>query len=261
MSASRTPTFCPMDASAAARFTVTEDLPTPPLPLATANTRVSDDGSANGITFSGRPPRSRACSSLRCSSLMTSSRTVTPVTPGTADTAAVTSLVMVSRSGQPATVRYTSTPTLPSGATSTPFTMPSSVMGRRISGSFTLASAAVTCSTVGGEETTGGEAMPQSYAGRPPRLVPGRPAQTPGSADGFARRPDQRTGSPVARISGRVRPSPGSADGLARRRVEEQSPSGRLMEVEHPLQRAGQSVERAVADPRPVEPVVLDERE
>src|SRR5215831_11657368 len=232
MSASRTPTFCPAAERAAARFTVTEDLPTPPLPLATANTRVSDEGSANGTTFSGRPPRSRPCSSLRCSSVMTSSRTATPVTPGTADTAAVTSLVMVSRSGQPATVRYTSTPTLPSGATSTPFTMPSSVMGRRISGSLTLASAAVTCSTVGGEETADGEAMPQSYAGRPPRWFPGRPAQTAESADGFARR-----------------------------RVEEQLRSGMLTEVEHPLQRAGQRVERTVSDPRPVEPVVLDERE
>src|SRR5262249_7987274 len=224
---------------------------TPPLPLATANTRVSDEGSANGTTFSGRPPRSRPCSSLRCSSLMTSSRTATPVTPGTADTAAVTSLVMVSRSGQPATVRYTSTPTLPSGATSTPFTMPSSVMGRWISGSFTLASAAVTCSTVGGEEIVGGEAMPQSYAGRPPRWFRG----------GRPRQPNQRTGSPVARTSGTGSPSSESADGFTRRRVEEQFRSGLLMEVEHPLQRAGQSVERTVADPLPVEPVVLDERE
>ena len=55
MSASRTPTFCPAAASAAARFTVTEDLPTPPLPLAMANTLVSDVGWAKGISF-GAPP-------------------------------------------------------------------------------------------------------------------------------------------------------------------------------------------------------------
>ena len=39
MSASRTPTRRPRAASAAARFTVTDDLPTPPFPLATASTR------------------------------------------------------------------------------------------------------------------------------------------------------------------------------------------------------------------------------
>src|SRR5262249_38592789 len=155
MSASSTPTLCPPAASAAARFTVTDDLPTPPLPLATANTRVRDDGSANGTTptRSVRPPRSLPCNSRRCSSLITSRCTATPDTPGTADTAAVTSLVMVSRSGQAATVRYTSTRTLPPGPTSTLFTMPRSVIGRRISGWLTLASGAVTCSAVGGETT------------------------------------------------------------------------------------------------------------
>ena len=105
MSASSTPTFCPAAASAAARFTVTEDLPTPPLPLATANTLVSDVGWANGISFSGRPPRSLPWSSRRCSSLITSSSTRTRDTPASLLTAAVTSRVMVSRSGQPATVR------------------------------------------------------------------------------------------------------------------------------------------------------------
>ena len=40
MSASKTPTVKPWFASAAARFTVTELLPTPPLPLAIAKMRV-----------------------------------------------------------------------------------------------------------------------------------------------------------------------------------------------------------------------------
>src|SRR5437868_6733017 len=44
MSASTTPTLCPVATSAAATLTVTDDLPTPPLPLATAYTRVSAVG-------------------------------------------------------------------------------------------------------------------------------------------------------------------------------------------------------------------------
>ena len=52
MSASTTPTFSPSAAIAAARFTVTEDLPTPPLPEATAYTRVSEPGLAKGTSRS-----------------------------------------------------------------------------------------------------------------------------------------------------------------------------------------------------------------
>ena len=48
----------PRAAIAAARFTVTLDLPTPPLPDATAYTRVSEPGCANGITGSAASPRS-----------------------------------------------------------------------------------------------------------------------------------------------------------------------------------------------------------
>lgn len=105
MSASTTPTFRPSAAIAAARFTVTEDLPTPPLPEATAYTRVSEPGFANGTSRSALVPRSAAASSLRCSSLITSSATSTPVTPSTPETASVTRWVMVSRIGQPETVR------------------------------------------------------------------------------------------------------------------------------------------------------------
>ncbi len=150
MSASTTPTFWPEAASAAARFTVTDDLPTPPLPLATAYTRVSEDGWANGISGSARPPRSCVCSARRCSSLITSSWTRTEDTPGSLPTAAVTSRVILSRSGHPATVSHTSTSTAPSAATSMFLTMPSSVIGRWISGSCTPSSAWVTCSALGG---------------------------------------------------------------------------------------------------------------
>src|ERR1700728_2341753 len=163
MSASRTPTFCPAAALAAARFTVTDDLPTPPLPLAMAYTLVSESCLAHGSSFSGRPPRSRPWSSRRCSSLITSSSTRTRDTPASLLTAAVTSRVMVSRSGQPATVSQTSTRTVPSRPTSTFLTMPSSVIGRWISGSLTLARAWVTCSVVGGDETAEGGAMAPCY--------------------------------------------------------------------------------------------------
>ena len=55
MSASTTPTDSPSAAIAAARLTVTDDLPTPPLPDATANTRVSESARANGISRSASP--------------------------------------------------------------------------------------------------------------------------------------------------------------------------------------------------------------
>src|SRR5215472_18711522 len=168
MSASTTPTLCPEAARAAARLTVTEDLPTPPLPLATAYTLVSDAGWANGITGSARPPRSWLCNAFRWSSLITSSSTWTPETPGSAVTASVTLEVMVSRIGQPATVRYTPTCTRPPVPTDTDFTMPSSVIGRPISGSLTPASADVTCSAVGS-----GEFMPSCYV--PGTCGPTRP--------------------------------------------------------------------------------------
>src|SRR3954451_218932 len=150
MSASTTPTESPRLASAAARFTVTLDLPTPPLPEATAYTRVSEPGWANGITGSAASvPRTVRRSSARCSSLITSSTTCTEVTPGTAETAWVTRLVMVSRIGQPATVRYTSTRTAPSAPICTSLTMPSSGSGRLISGSWTVARAALPASSAG----------------------------------------------------------------------------------------------------------------
>ena len=89
---------------ATARFAVTDDLPTPPLPEAIAYTRVSEPGWAKGISRSSCP-RSVDRSCARCSSLMTSRSTTTEVTAGTALTAVVTRSVMASRIGQPDTVR------------------------------------------------------------------------------------------------------------------------------------------------------------
>src|ERR1700722_3046145 len=103
MSASMRATLCPAAASDAARFTVTDDLPTPPLPLTIAYTLVSEDGWANGITRSGAPPRILDCRSLGWSALTATSAARAPRAPASGDTAPVTLAVMVSRIGQPAT--------------------------------------------------------------------------------------------------------------------------------------------------------------
>ena len=71
------------------------------------------------------------------------------MTPATRVTAAVTSRLIVSLSGQPDTVSRTVTRTRPPSSTSTESTMPRSVIGRLISGSLTVASAAWIWSTVG----------------------------------------------------------------------------------------------------------------
>ena len=114
-SASIMPTASPREANAAARFAVIEDLPTPPLPDTTPNTRVSEPGAVNGLErsglsierFSGQP------------SMVSSTVTSAQWRPGI---------------GAPSSSS--------SGCTSAVSTIPSSVMGRRSSGSSTRASAA-----------------------------------------------------------------------------------------------------------------------
>ena len=82
-SASRTPTRCPSAASAQARFTVTLDLPTPPLPDATA--MIGGRRSANEILdccgAAASPPRSCCTSAARCSCDMGERSTSTRSTP------------------------------------------------------------------------------------------------------------------------------------------------------------------------------------
>ena len=56
MSASSTPTVRPRAASAAARFAVIDDLPTPPLPLPTAITRVVAETSVAGADCDAAQP-------------------------------------------------------------------------------------------------------------------------------------------------------------------------------------------------------------
>jgi hypothetical protein len=72
--------WCPLCEKATARFAASEDLPTPPLPLATASTRQSL-GSRITPSRSGAPPRSFCVSACRSSGVITSKESSTPVTP------------------------------------------------------------------------------------------------------------------------------------------------------------------------------------
>ena len=78
MSASRIPTWWPSCDSAAARFAVSVDLPTPPLPEATAITRVRGSSWIER-SLSGRPPRSFVVSAERSSGVITSNSSRTDV--------------------------------------------------------------------------------------------------------------------------------------------------------------------------------------
>jgi hypothetical protein len=133
-------------------LTVTDDLPTPPLPDATAITLVRESAVANGICASGlaEPRSDRSCddSCWRSWSDIEPNTTWTSSTPSSRDTAAVTSWVMRSLSGHPGIVSLIRTPTTASWTT-TSSTMPSSVMGLPISGSSTVARASSTCASVG----------------------------------------------------------------------------------------------------------------
>ena len=79
MSASRTPTVAPSAASASARLTAVVDLPTPPLPLATATMFFTP-----GTSFT---PRWTACEMMRVPIV-----TETRPAPGSDESADVTSL-------------------------------------------------------------------------------------------------------------------------------------------------------------------------
>ncbi len=112
MSASRIPTRRPCAANAAARFAVIDDLPTPPLPEATAITRVVGS-SWIALSSAGLPPRSFVVSAIRSSGLITSNSSFTEVTPSTAPTSRATCSWKELRSGQPTTVSAIVTDTSP----------------------------------------------------------------------------------------------------------------------------------------------------
>jgi hypothetical protein len=138
MSQSTTATRWPWAARATARLTVTDDLPTPPLPEATASTRVEESSPQKVILrCCGWPPRSLLTIVWRCSSVIAPSSTRTPVTPGSGATASVTSRFRRSFIGHPGMVRRTPTVTRPDLSMVMSLTMSSSVMGLWISGSIT----------------------------------------------------------------------------------------------------------------------------
>ena len=107
----------PAAASAAARFTVTDDLPTPPLPLATASTRVVDGTSVGAASLAGVEPgalhrrRLLLLGHLAVLDLHRRSRR-----GGRAPSTRRRCLIWP-RSGQPAVVSATFTMTSPSGPT------------------------------------------------------------------------------------------------------------------------------------------------
>ncbi len=152
MSASSTPTVWPAPASAAARLTVTELLPTPPLPLAMASTL-----QVSGISVSGAFwrafQRALVITSVRSSAFISPHEILTSVTPGCTDTLASTSRLISARSGHPLIVSLTPTVTTPSVEMSTDGTMPRVTMSAPSSGSITLPSASITSPTVGGADT------------------------------------------------------------------------------------------------------------
>ena len=125
---------------ATARFAVSDDLPTPPLPDATAITRQSR-GSRITLSRSVAPPRSFVVSVWRSSGVITPKEREKPRTPGTGLSASSTWRSKESRSGQPAIVRTIVSETMPSSI-SMSRTMSSSVTGRCSSGSMTPARAA-----------------------------------------------------------------------------------------------------------------------
>ena len=81
MSASSTPTVKPRCASAAARFTVTELLPTPPLPDAMASTRAVLGMAVSGA-FSRACQRAFIMTSVRSSGVISPQSILTLRTPG-----------------------------------------------------------------------------------------------------------------------------------------------------------------------------------
>ena len=133
---------------AAARFTVTLDLPTPPFPDATAITVVRPSVKNVCCWAGAAPPRSLVTSSWRSPSLIGLSTTSTAFTPGSGMTAAFTSRSMRSFSGHPSIVIRTCTWTEPSSTTMS-FSIPMSSIGLPISGSSTCRRACLTSSWLG----------------------------------------------------------------------------------------------------------------
>ena len=147
MSASRTPTVLPRAARAAARLTVTELLPTPPLPLAMASTRARS-GTAVGAAFSLAFHRAFDITAVRSSAVISPQSIFAFVTHGWTSSRLLMSFWIWARRGHPRMVSFTPMVTIPS-AMVTESTMPRSSMLEPSSGSMTARSMFRTSSTVG----------------------------------------------------------------------------------------------------------------
>src|SRR5215217_7253270 len=134
-SASSISTEWPALSSAAARFTATVLLPTPPLPETTAITRVFDSSLKAGASSAG-PPCSEVIRFCRSASLITPKSTSTLSTPSICMSLSLTSVVMRCFKGHPAVVSATPTVTA-TPSIFTPRTMFSETRSRPISGSRT----------------------------------------------------------------------------------------------------------------------------
>ena len=149
MSASSTPTVLPTLASAAAKLTVTELLPTPPLPLAIAKMRV-----LRGICVSGACSRAfqraRVITAVRSSAVISPQSMVTFVTPGCDSSRDSMSFLICTRSGQPLMVSFMAIATTPSAEIDATAAMPKSTMLSPNSGSMTAFRREVTSATLGG---------------------------------------------------------------------------------------------------------------
>ena len=174
MSASSTPTVKPLAARAAARLTVTEDLPTPPLPEATVMTRAVGGMAVSGAcsrTFQ----RALAMAAAFSSAVSSVQSRRTEVTPGSEPIRARMSRWICARRGQPAVVRAMVTTTSPSGPTVAPLAMPSSTMSLPSSGSMTPRSSPMISSTAGSGAVVAPGGAPGSEGGETAmaRILPG----------------------------------------------------------------------------------------
>src|SRR3954454_454541 len=156
----------PSSVSAAARFAVTVDLPTPPLPEPT-QTMFFTAARAPVGSPSRRP--SRCWRPLFSCWVSTSKPTFTSRTPSRPRRAVATPFWKCERIGQPGVVSDTTTSTRPSAGCSIERTIPRSTMLWRSSGSMTTLSASLICSCVG---TTPILAEPRKNPAGPRRTPP-----------------------------------------------------------------------------------------
>ena len=156
MSASSTPTFSPRSRRPSARLTAVVDLPTPPLPDATATIAATPGGPCTGalaarrMRMAGRAVRRLAAADAARARAPPArspvSATMADFTPGTARTAASAALRTGSQCGTTAASTVIEKNTLPS-LTTTSESLPVPVIGVP-SGLFTAASASSTSSLV-----------------------------------------------------------------------------------------------------------------